>query len=469
MTSEEGSLRRHLAAVWFADIVGYTELAARDELTALRHVDLLQLEALRAATECGGRIVKRLGDAVLAEFPSTEAAVRAALTLRDQYRKDADPTLAQLRIGVHVGDVLAATDGDVFGEGVNIASRLQHECLPGEVVITGDIRRQLRQRVEYRFTSRGWRRLRGVPEAVEVFVVDRSDPIQAGAPAIVPLGSTSRTASLKSHFFRTQIGIVLSSLLVLTLVAAWLAWRTRGAPEITTSGESIAVLPFSVRGSAEVAYLGEGMVSLLSGRLDDAGDLPTVDPRVLLAEVQQLSDDRDNQLDIDDRRVVAQRLGARWYIAGEIFEVHDRIRLDATVYDESTGGPVGRASVEGALTDVFWLADHMASQILQRLGSGFAFTPYTVKPKCRVSCTPEDVFRHLPTRLKERGAICEAVLGIRVDTLGYVSATDILKPSGDLECDHVLQEWARTTTWIPAYNGDRPVVTWMAQPVSITQ
>ena len=74
MSPHETSPRRHLAAVWFADIVGYTELAARDELAAMKHVDRLQILAREAAAECEGRIVKGLGDAVLAEFTSTEAA-----------------------------------------------------------------------------------------------------------------------------------------------------------------------------------------------------------------------------------------------------------------------------------------------------------------------------------------------------------------------------------------------------------
>jgi protein TonB len=97
----------------------------------------------------------------------------------------------------------------------------------------------------------------------------------------------------------------------------------------------------------------------------------------------------------------------------------------------------------------------------------FSFTPYTVKPKCRSGCSAEDILRHVPPFLKRSGVECELTVGIRVDTQGAVTATDLLRSSGNESCDRAAEEWARTTQWTTAYNRDQAVAVWIAQPVSI--
>ena len=100
------------------------------------------------------------------------------------------------------------------------------------------------------------------------------------------------------------------------------------------------------------------------------------------------------------------------------------------------------------------------------VGSSFTFTPYTVKPKCKSGC--ENVLKFIPPLLKKSGVNCSMTVGIRIDTNGQVTATDILKPSGNSACDQAVQKWARTTTWTTAYNRDQPVTVWIAQPVSVS-
>lgn len=102
------------------------------------------------------------------------------------------------------------------------------------------------------------------------------------------------------------------------------------------------------------------------------------------------------------------------------------------------------------------------------VGSTFSFTPYTVKPKCRSGCSPDDILRHVPPLVRRSGMTCNLTVGIRIDTSGNVTATDLLKSSGNPACDRAAQEWATTTKWTTAYNRDQPVVVWIAQPVSIT-
>src|SRR5262249_24935926 len=110
--------RHHLAALWFADIAGYSERAGKDERGGLQLVELLQTLGRTIVERHEGRIVKFFGDAVLAEFSSTEIAVRAAAALSQQYSQQSAKTGRghNLRIGVHVGEVAVGVDGDLYGD-----------------------------------------------------------------------------------------------------------------------------------------------------------------------------------------------------------------------------------------------------------------------------------------------------------------------------------------------------------------
>jgi TonB family protein len=101
------------------------------------------------------------------------------------------------------------------------------------------------------------------------------------------------------------------------------------------------------------------------------------------------------------------------------------------------------------------------------VGNSFTFTPYTVKPKCKTNCTAKDILRHVPPLLQKSGVQCSLAVGLRIDTGGKVTATQILKSSGNQGCDSATEKWAKTTQWSTAYNRDQPVVVWISQPVSI--
>src|SRR5262252_9800689 len=166
------SLPHHLAALWFADIAGYSERAAEDERGALQLIEILQALSRGVVQQHRGRIVKFIGDAVLAEFPSTEMAVRAAATLSEQYAEQSAITgrAHDLRIGVHVGDVAVGADGDLYGDCVNAAARIQAAVDPSQVVVSEDVWRQIRGREGFRFQRLGNRDLKGVG-SIALYVV----------------------------------------------------------------------------------------------------------------------------------------------------------------------------------------------------------------------------------------------------------------------------------------------------------
>lgn len=259
-------MQRRLAAVLFADIVGFTELSARDERGSLSAVHAFE-ESVRAAVSAqGGQVVKFMGDGALAHFPSTEASIRAGLALVQGFT-EATGGQRRVRVGIHVGDILIRDDGDVLGEGVNTASRLQSVASPGEVVVSDEVWRQIRHLGDFGFRALGARQLKGVPERREVYVVtDGGDGVPMAAPK-----SRRRLAWIAS----AVTAAVVAFIVVRGLPPAE-APDTQVAPEaIEDAGvQSLVVLPFDdLSGDPEEAWLVSGMHDALIGELTDLSAL----------------------------------------------------------------------------------------------------------------------------------------------------------------------------------------------------
>jgi class 3 adenylate cyclase len=204
---------RRLAAVWFADIIGYTALSARDEDEALRVVDAFQRIARAAVNEHGGRVVKFMGDAVLTVFDSVDSALRAALDLQEGFSKSgvANRTGATLRVGLHVGDVMEADDGDLYGDGVNTASRIEGVARPGEVAISEAVYQQIRDKRHFSTEPLGKRDLKGL-RSMTVFRVTLTD-----APATM---TTRRTGASYTRAAAVGVAASLVGFISLTVMIA---------------------------------------------------------------------------------------------------------------------------------------------------------------------------------------------------------------------------------------------------------
>ncbi|HET7693991.1 MAG TPA: adenylate/guanylate cyclase domain-containing protein [Gemmatimonadota bacterium] len=222
------TLQHHLTAVWFADVVGYTRLASEDDSAALRLIQRFQSSSRAAAERHDGRIVKFLGDGALAEFASTEAAVRGALALLEAFAKESRSATGEshtLRIGIHVGDVASGPDGDLYGDGVNIAARLQAEAEPGQIVASEDVWRQLRARRGLRFEPLGERTLKGIAAPVDVYAIEMAEDSSAwlDVPDAHGEGTATSSAAESRPASRWSSGR-LFRILALYLVAATLVF-----------------------------------------------------------------------------------------------------------------------------------------------------------------------------------------------------------------------------------------------------
>ena len=185
---------RRLSAVWFADIVGYTTLSAQDEDGAIKVVNAFQRLAAEIVPQYSGRVVKYIGDAALAEFASTDGAIRSALALVERFQEDpaAKSRRMTIRVGVNVGEVIPAPDGDIYGDGVNLASRLQNQAAPGQVVASEAVHAQIRQRPVFRTEALGHKAVKGIADPVRVFAVTL---LQPGVEGAEPRPQTSSAAA----------------------------------------------------------------------------------------------------------------------------------------------------------------------------------------------------------------------------------------------------------------------------------
>ncbi|CAN5786680.1 hypothetical protein BH23GEM9_BH23GEM9_36300 [soil metagenome] len=282
---------RRLAAVWFADVVEYGRLMASDDAAALALIEQFQGVVTEAVAANGGRLVKFLGDRALAEFGSSAAAVRAALDTRRGFAAMPlvqDGTCAGLRIGVHSGEILIAADGDIFGDGVNIAARLQASAAPCEILLSEDVWKQLRSRTDFSLAEQGTRELKGLQQPLAVYAaVDPADPAQlpAAVPRHRPAGSSarpvSRTTTLIAELKRRHV----------VRVALAYAVIGYGVVQVATSFFPALQLPgWTVTFTAAVVMLGFPVAVVLAwayditpdtgprrtgqSRADDASSLP---------------------------------------------------------------------------------------------------------------------------------------------------------------------------------------------------
>ena len=158
---------------FFADVAGYTALSSHDEDLALAMIQAFQRISRKLVGEKGGRVVKFLGDGMLAEFSSLDSAVNAAHALQSSfpYLEEVKKSRVALRVGVHLGDIVFGEDGDVYGSGVNVASRIEGHAPLAGVVVSDSAYQQLRHRRHYEFSSIGEKDLKGVPDPMELYVV----------------------------------------------------------------------------------------------------------------------------------------------------------------------------------------------------------------------------------------------------------------------------------------------------------
>jgi len=343
--------KRSVTTVLFTDIVGSTERAAglgdRDwrKLQTEHHA-----RVRREIRRFGGRESNTAGDAFLAAFERPASAIRCAHAIRESLEELG----LEIRAGVHAGEV-DGSGRDLGGLGVHVGSRVEGAARPGEILVSGTVR-ELVLGAGFQFEDRGEHELKGVPGTWRLYSLTG-----------LPPGPAFRTGRWVPEMSYRTSGIMAGGVLVALAIAAavWLGIPERdgglGPDPDGISRSVIATMPFTVRGTEEVAYLGEGMVNLLGTKLDGAGDLRSVDSRALLGSLSRAG---PGELDPVRAAEVARSFGAGLFVQGEIVEAGTRLRIDAALYDTDTARSIAEASAEGTAEEVFEIVDEIAARIL---------------------------------------------------------------------------------------------------------
>ena len=320
MTSER--VQRRLAAVLAADVAGYSRLMGRDEegtLARLKSLRKTLVDPTIAAHR--GRIVKTTGDGMLVEFASAVDAARCAVEVqRGVAAKNADVPLdarIEFRIGIHVGDIIIE-DNDIFGDGVNIAARLEGIAEPGGVCISDDAQRQVRGKVDTGFEDMGSQTLKNIAEPMRAWRLR----LDGTAPPMAPA--------------RPSTGVV-------------------APPLVLPDKPSIAVLPFqNMSGDPEQEYFADGMVEDIITGLSRSKSLFVIARNSTFTY-------KGKAVDI---KQVGRELGVRYALEGSVRKSGDRVRITGQLIDAATGAHIWADRFDGLLEDVFDLQDKVAESVV---------------------------------------------------------------------------------------------------------
>ena len=265
---------RKIAAILVSDVVGYSRLAGADEERILARLRALRSDLIDPTISVHhGRIVKRTGDGSIIEFNSVVDAVRCAIEVqRAMVERNAgvapDNRIA-FRIGIHLGDIVEESDGDLMGDGVNIAARLEGLCEPGGVCLSEDAHRQVRDRLKENFVDLGERQLKNIARPVRAYAL----PAAAIAGSKDQGPRATRVSALRGG--GRWIGVIAACVAAL-LAAGWFGWRawtpsqtaalTASSDKLATAPRlSIVVLPFeNLSGDKEQDYFADGITDDLT-------------------------------------------------------------------------------------------------------------------------------------------------------------------------------------------------------------
>jgi adenylate cyclase len=371
--------KRKLAAIMFTDMVGYSALSQRDAKLA---VELLEehRQILRGIfPRFDGTEIKTIGDAFLVEFTSALEAAQCAIEIqRALAHRDADEPAErqiQVRIGIHIGDVIHRGD-DVYGDGVNIASRIEPLANPGGICLSMDVERQIRNAVETHFEKLAPTELKNISVPMDLFriVLPWERPAVAGKPEIrsepdgrfpKPETESRKSAGIPWH------EIVIGIMLLAALIGGAMLWFHRaGSGRNTASGnsvaatqsvpeKSIAVLPFqSLSKDEENAYFADGVQDQILTHLAKIADLKVISR----TSVMQYKTGAQRNL-----REIGQQLGVAHLLEGSVQRAANKVRVNAQLIDARSDAHQWAENYDRDLADVFAIQSEIAKAIADQL------------------------------------------------------------------------------------------------------
>jgi adenylate cyclase len=338
---------RRLATILFADVAGYSRMMRADEEQTLTDLRAHLAELVAPVLERHhGRIVKTVGDGVMAEFGSAVEAVRSAVELqRGMAERNADMPVERrqtFRIGLHLGDVIYS-DHDVFGDAVNVAARLQALAAPGAIVVSAVVHEQVRDKLSLPFRDLGAKSLKNIDRPVRAYALDNETPV-------------------RRSYRRWILSGVSAVVLAIAGVGAFFVLHRQETSHLAAASmsQTVAVLLFNNQsGDPSQDYFADGLTE------DITRALGRFKPLTVLAYGAVLPY-RGKQLPPME---MGHALNARYLVGGSVRRQGEKIRVTAQLTDASNGTQVWAEQYDQRLTDIFQVQDSIARGIAGALAT----------------------------------------------------------------------------------------------------
>ena len=362
---DNSTVKRKLAAIFYADVAGYSRLTGADEIGTHRKLSESLDLFISAIESHGGRTVHFAGDAILAVFDSvldaTSAAIKGQRELGIRNKDVPEDERLLFRVGINLGDVIVDRN-DIFGDGVNVAARLESLAEPGGICISGMVERQVRGKLDVGFEDMGLQQVKNISDAVYTYKV-LLDPADAGVQRAQR--ETKRAMNWKAlSMAGAAAAVILGVIAVWQLGVPALEKQQAAKPASTTQTVStsekptVAILPFSnLSQEAGTEHLADGIAEDVITALSQVPGLAVIS--------------RNSTFSYKGQNVtpthVSEKLGARYVLEGSFRKAGERVRVSARLIDTSTNLTLWAEQLDREFSDVFMLQDEIAGAIVRNL------------------------------------------------------------------------------------------------------
>ena len=348
---------RKIAAILVADVVGYSQLVGADEDRTLARLRGLRSDLIDPAIAAHhGRIVKRTGDGLIAEFRSVVDAVRCAIEVQiamvERNAGVAAEKRVEFRVGIHLGDVVEEADGDLMVDGINIAARLESICKPGAVCLSEDAYRQVKGRLDLAVIDLGPMQLKNIAEPVRVYSLEVGVPTQA------------KPREPKRRLSPALIAMGIAALAVLAAASAWYFLNANRSASVATKTPaeatrlSIVVTPFAnLSGDPGQDYLVDALTDELTTSLARLRDTFVIARNTAMTFKGKSI----------DAKAIGKDLGVRYILEGSVQPSGDRMRVNAQLIDAGSGGHLWAEQFDTPRADLLQTQDAIVAHLTNAL------------------------------------------------------------------------------------------------------